>query len=144
MYGDALEAAGLDRTYGAYIDDVSALSLACTNVMTMFGLNRRLRGAAMGHLAAFEASSSVPSRKIAGGIARVGLPDTVAAYFHEHVEADAVHEHVASSDICGALVAAEPSLREDVFFGAAASLHLESLSGAELLHRWSTELEVAS
>jgi len=35
MYGDALEAAGLDRTYGAYIDDVSALSLACTNVMTM-------------------------------------------------------------------------------------------------------------
>ena len=109
MYGDALEAAGLDRTYGAYIDDVSALSLACTNVMTMFGLNRRLRGAAMGHLAAFEASSSVPSRKIAGGIARVGLPDAVAAYFHEHVEADAVHEHVASSDICGALVAAEPA-----------------------------------
>ena len=109
MYGDALEAAGLDRTYGAYIDDVSALSLACTNVMTMFGLNRRLRGAAMGHLAAFEASSSVPSRKIAGGIDRVGLPDAVAAYFHEHVEADAVHEHVASSDICGALVAAEPA-----------------------------------
>ena len=98
----------------------------------------------MGHLAAFEASSSVPSRKIAGGIARVGLQDAVAAYFHEHVEADAVHEHVASSDICGALVAAEPSLREDVFFGAAASLHLESLSGAELLDRWSTELEVAS
>ena len=144
MYGDALEAAGLNRTYGAYIDDVSALSLACTNVMTMFGLNRRLRGAAMGHLAAFEASSSVPSRKIAGGIARVGLPDAVAAYFHEHVEADAVHEHVASSDICGALVAAEPSLRVDVFFGAATSLHLESLSGAELLNRWAPGLEAAS
>jgi hypothetical protein len=144
MYGDALEAAGLDRTYGAYIDEVSALSLACTNVMSMFGLNRRLRGAAMGHLAAFEASSSVPSRKIAGGIERVGLPAAVAAYFHEHVEADAVHEHVASSDICGALVAAEPTLRDDVFFGAATTLHLDALSGTELLNRWETGLEVAS
>jgi hypothetical protein len=112
--------------------------------MSMFGVNRRLRGAAMGHLAAFEASSSVPSRKIAGGIERVGLPDAVSAYFHEHVEADAVHEHVASSDICGALVAAEPSLRGDVFFGAATSLHLDALSGAELLNRWTTDLEVAS
>ncbi|MET0999910.1 MAG: iron-containing redox enzyme family protein, partial [Marmoricola sp.] len=144
LYADALEAAGLDRTYGAYINDVSALSLACTNVMTMFGLNRRLRGAAMGHLAAFEASSSVPCRKIAGGLARVGLPDVVAEYFHEHVEADAVHEHVASSDICGAMVAEDPSLREDVLFGAAACLHLDSLAGAELLDRWTTELEQAS
>jgi hypothetical protein len=144
MYGDALEAAGLDRTYGAYIDEVSGLSLTCCNVMTMFGLSRRLRGAAMGHLAAFEASSSVPSRKIAAGIERVGLPDAVAAYFHEHVEADAVHEHVASNDICGALVAEDPSLREDVLFGAASSLYLDALAGGELLDRWTTGLERAS
>jgi hypothetical protein len=112
--------------------------------MTMFGLNRRLRGAAMGHLAAFEASSSVPCRKIAAGIERVGLPATVAAYFHEHVEADAVHEHVAANDICGALVAEDPSLREDVLFGAASSLHLDALAGAELLDRWTAGLEKAS
>ena len=99
----------------------------------------------MGHLAAFEASSSVPSRKIAAGIERVGLPDTVAAYFHEHVEADAVHEHVASSDICGAMVAEDPSLREDVLFGAASCLFLDAVSGAELLERWATpSLEEAS
>jgi hypothetical protein len=41
-------------------------------------------------------------------------------------------------------VAAEPSLRDDVFFGAATSLHLDGLSGAELLNRWTTGLEVAS
>lgn len=144
MYADALEAAGLEPTYGAYIDEVSALSLACSNTMTMFGLNRRLRGAAMGHLAAFEASSSVPSRKIAGGLERVGLPDVVAAYFHEHVEADAVHEQVAATDICGAMVGEDPALRDDVLFGAAACLHLDALSGAELLHRWTSELEQAS
>jgi pyrroloquinoline quinone (PQQ) biosynthesis protein C len=144
LYADALEAAGLDRTYGAYINDVSALSLACTNVMTMFGLNRRLRGAAMGHLAAFEASSSVPCRKIAGGLERAGFSAAVTEYFHEHVEADAVHEHVASSDICGAMVADDPSLRDDVLFGAATCLYLDSVAGAELLDRWTNGLEEAS
>ena len=144
LYAEALDAAGLDSSYGAYIDDVSALSLAMANTMSLFGLNRRLRGAAMGHLAAFEASSSVPSRKIAGGIERVGLPRQVTAYFSEHVEADAVHEQVAARDICGALVAAEPELREDVLFGVASCLHLESLAGAELLARWAAPLEAAS
>jgi hypothetical protein len=136
LYAQALEAAGLDSTYGAYIDEVSALSLAMANTMSLFGLSRRLRGAAMGHLAAFEASSSVPSRKVAGGIERLGLPEEVAAYFSEHVEADAVHEQVAARDICGALVEADPSLRDDVLFGVAACLHLESLAGRELLERW--------
>ena len=144
LYADALEAAGLDRTYGAYIDEVSALSLACTNTMTLFALNRRLRGAAMGHFAAFEASSSVPCRKIAAGLERLGFASAVAAYFHEHVEADAVHEQVASSDICGAMVAEDPSLREDVLFGAATCLLLDALSGAELLNRWTAEQEQAS
>lgn len=144
LYGDALQAAGLDRTYGAYIDVVSALSLASTNMVSMFGLNRRLRGAAMGHLAAFEASSSVPCRKIAGGLERAGFPPAVTAYFHEHVEADAVHEHVASHDICGVMVAEDPSLREDVLFGAAACLHVDGLCGAELLDRWTPGLRAAS
>lgn len=139
LFAEALAAAGLDPTYGTYIDQVSALSLACANVMSLFGLNRRLRGAAMGHLAAFEATSSVPSRKIAAGIERVGLPDACAAYFHEHVEADAVHEQVAAHDICGILVVEEPELLEDVLFGAASCLYLTALSGSELLERWSPE-----
>ncbi len=141
LYAGALEAAWLDPTYGAYINEVSALSLAGANVMTMFGLNRRWRGAAMGHLAAFEASSSVPCRKIAAGIERVGLPKAVAEYFHEHVEADAVHEHVASRDICGVMVAEDPSLRQDVLLGAASCLYLDARSGAELLRRWDDGLE---
>lgn len=144
LYADALEAAWLDPSYGAYIDQVSALSLASSNVMSMFALNRRLRGAAMGHLAAFEASSSVPSRKIAAGLERAGFPPAVSAYFHEHVEADAVHEHVACTDICATMVAADPSLREDVLFGAASCLFLDALSGGELLERWTAELEQAS
>jgi hypothetical protein len=144
LYADALTAAGLDPTYGAYVDEVSALTLANANVASLFALNRGLLAAAMGHFAMFEATSSVPSRKIAAGIERLGLPPAVATYFHEHVEADAVHEQIAVVDICGTLVSEKPSVRADVLFGAASCLHLEGLSGRELLSRWTARMDAAS
>lgn len=136
LFGDALEASGLDRRYGAYVDQIPGHTLAVNNVMSLFGLHRRLRGACMGHLAAFESTSSVPCRRIAAGIERVGLPSVVADYFHEHVEADAAHEQIAVRNICGALVAAEPALREDVLFGAAACLYLDAVAASHLLEGW--------
>jgi hypothetical protein len=139
LFADALAACGLDTRYGAYVDEVPGHTLAVNNVMSLFALQRRLRGAALGHLAAFEATSSVPCRRIAAGIERVGLPDVVAAYFHEHVEADSVHEQIAMRDICGSLVAGEPELREDVLFGVAACLYLDVLAARGLLAEWERE-----
>lgn len=136
LFADALAGCGLDPAYGAYVDSTPATSLAVNNVMSLFGLHRRLRGAALGHLAAFETTSAVPCRRIAGGIERVGLAPVVADYFHEHVEADSVHEQVALRDICGSLVQDEPALREDVLFGAAACAYLDDLAGRELLDDW--------
>jgi hypothetical protein len=146
LYAEALAGAGLDDRYGAYVREISGTSLASVNVMSLFALNRRWLAAGLGHFAAFEASSAVPSRRVASGIERLGLPVAVAAYFHEHVEADAVHEQVAARDVCGAYVAAHPDQRETVLFGAACHLHLEALSGAELLARWAPDqrAEVAS
>ena len=136
LFADALEGCGLDPSYGAYVDMTPATSLAVNNVMSLFGLHRRLRGAALGHLAAFETTSAVPCRRIAGGIERVGLAPVVADYFHEHVEADSVHEQVALHDICGSLVEDEPGLRGDVLFGAAACAYLDDIAGRELLDDW--------
>jgi Iron-containing redox enzyme len=148
LYARALHAAGLDPSYGGYIDEVSAVSLASANIMSLFCLNRRLRGAALGHFAAFEASSSVPSRRIAAAIERVGLDTAVSAYFDEHVEADAVHEQIAARDMCGAWVAEHPHLRDDVLMGAAAAVHLDALSAQDMMSRWSTshadDIEAAS
>jgi hypothetical protein len=138
MYARTLHAAGLDPAYGAYVGEISAISLASANVMSLFALNRRLVGAALGHLAAFEATSALPSRMVAAGIERLGLGDEVAAYFHEHVEADAVHEQVAAREICGAYVSEDPTRRRDVLFGAACLLYLDGLFGADLLARWET------
>jgi hypothetical protein len=147
MYAQTLSAAGLDPGYGAYIDTVTAISLASANVMSLFALNRRLVAAGAGHFAAFEASSSVPSRRVAAGLERLGLAEA-ADYFDEHVEADAVHEQVAARDLCGSLVDGNPALVDDVMFGAACAVHLDGLSGRELLARWAagedTDMEVAS
>ena len=139
LYAEALAAAGLDPSYGAYVDEISAVSLASANLMSLLCLNRRLRGAALGHFAVLEATSSVPSRRVAAAIERVGLGPTVAAYFDEHVEADAVHEQVAARDMCGAWVAEHPDRRGDVLFGAAAALHLDALSAQDLMGRWTRD-----
>jgi pyrroloquinoline quinone (PQQ) biosynthesis protein C len=139
LYAEALRASGLDDGYGAYVEQTPATTLAVNNLMSLFGLHRRLRGAALGHLAAFESTSSLPCRRIAAGIERVGLPEATAAYFHEHVEADAVHEQVAVRDVCGGLLESDPGLLPDVLFGVAACLLLDVVDGADLMGEWTDE-----
>jgi hypothetical protein len=138
MYGDTLVAVGLDPDYGAYVNEITAVSLASANVMSMFGLNRRLLAAGVGHFAAFEASSSVPSRRIAAGLERLDL-SPAAEYFTEHVEADAVHEQIAARDICGSVLRDDPTLLGEVVFGVVCALYLDDLSGREFLARWGVD-----
>ncbi len=137
LFGDALAAIGLDSSYGAYVAEVSAVSLASANVMSLFALNRRLRACGIGHFAAFEASSSVPSRRIAAGLERLEMPSASRTYFLEHVEADSIHEQVAARDLCGAFVEGHPDLEDEVMFGAACALLLDRMSGDELMAQWS-------
>lgn len=136
MFGRSLRGAGLDDTYGAYIDLVPAVTLASLNTMSLFGLNRRLLGAICGHLAAFEMTSSLPSRMYADGFRRLGFGDDVTAYFDEHVEADSVHEQIAGRDLAGALAEAEPALLPDIMFGAAACLFVDGLAADQPRIDW--------
>ena len=136
MFGDGLEGCGLSREYGTYVDLVPGYTLAGNNAMSLLGLHRRLRGAAMGHLGAFEATSSLPCRKLAGGVRRLGLPEVVAAYFDEHVEADAVHEQLAFRDICASLVSSGQAAEEDVVLGATICLLMDAVVGERMLADW--------
>ncbi len=70
LFARAMHGAGLDSGFGGYIDDVPAITLATGNLMSMFGLNRRLRGGIVGHLSAYEMTSSQPSRMYAKGLRR--------------------------------------------------------------------------
>ena len=48
-------------------------TLADDNLMSLFGLHRRLRGALLGHLAAYEMTSSLPNRRYGNGLRRLGV-----------------------------------------------------------------------
>ncbi|HEV7813054.1 MAG TPA: iron-containing redox enzyme family protein, partial [Leifsonia sp.] len=45
IFARTMRGLGLDDSYGAYVDDVPAITLASFTMMSMFGLNRGLRGA---------------------------------------------------------------------------------------------------
>jgi hypothetical protein len=137
LFAATMRALGLDDSYGAYWADATAETFASVNVMTLFGLHRRLRGAALGHLAALEMTSTMPNRRYGNGLRRLGHDVTATAYFDEHVEADAVHEQVASVDLCGSFARAEPALARDVLWGAACCLTVDRLAGTALLSAWS-------
>lgn len=136
LFAGTMRALGLDDTYGAYVDRATAATLASVNVMSLFGLHRRLRGAIVGHLAAFEMTSSIPCRKYGNGFRRLGYGEDATFYFDEHVEADAVHEQIAARDLAGGLVEAEPHLLDDVLWGAACCMALDALVGTQVIEAW--------
>ena len=136
LYAEGMRASGLEPSYADHLHLAPLEVLEQNNTLSLFGLHRRLRGAALGHLAAFEATSSLPSRRMAQGLERLGFPDEMVAYYTEHVEADAVHEQLAVRTICAALLEEEPELEEDLWFGAFTCLDLEDRFARAMLARW--------
>ncbi len=136
LYARAMEALDLDSRYGAYLDLIPGVTLATVNLMSLLGLHRRLRGAALGHLALTEMTSSDANRAYASGLRRLGLGAQATDFFDEHVEADAVHDAIAVHDMAGAFATDEPALAEDVVFGALALLAVERRFAEHLLGAW--------
>jgi hypothetical protein len=136
LFERAMEALGLDSRYGAYVDHLPAVTLATVNLMSMFGLHRRLRGAIVGHLALFEMTSSIPNRRYANGLRRLGFGTDATAFYDEHVVADAVHENVAAIELAGGLARQQPELAADILWGAAALDELERRFAHHLLDAW--------
>jgi hypothetical protein len=121
-----MDALGLDSEPGAYLDVIPGVTLATVNLMSLLGLHRRWRGAIVGHLALFEMTSSIPNRRYANGLRRLGLGEDATDFFDEHVEADAVHENVAAVDLAGGLARQDPRLAPDVLWGARALALLDA------------------
>jgi hypothetical protein len=136
LFANTMEALGLDGTYGHYIDRWPGVTLAAVNLVTGLGLHRRRRGALVGHLAAFEMTSSIPNRRYGNGLRRLGFGPEATHFYDEHVEADAVHENIAAWDLAGGLAAEEPEVAADIFFGARALLQVEARWAAHLMDSW--------
>lgn len=136
LFAQTMAGLGLDTGFGAYINAIPAITLASVNMMSLFGLHRRLRGAIAGHLAIYEMTSSIPSSRYARGLRRLGFGTEVTEYFDEHVEADAVHEQIAGRDLAGGLIEADPQLGPAVFFGARAVCFIDELLGRWQMDAW--------
>jgi Iron-containing redox enzyme len=136
LFAKTMAGLGLDPTYGAYLELLPAETLATVNLLSGFGLHRSRRGALVGHLAAFEMTSSIPNRRYGNALRRLGYGEEVTDFYDEHVEADAVHEAIAAWDLAGGLAREEPRLAPDILFGARALLALEARWGARLLCSW--------
>jgi hypothetical protein len=136
LFAGMMRDLGLDAGYGALWDDAPAVAFTAVNTMSLFGLNRRWRGAALGHLAVVEMTSSEPSRRYSAGLRRLGFDERTTVFYDEHVEADAVHEQIAAVDMCGGLVRDEPALLPDVLLGAAAAIATDGLTARALLGAW--------
>jgi hypothetical protein len=131
LYAQTMEAIGLDPSYGAYLDAIPGTTLATVNLMSLFGLHRRLRGAIVGHLALLEMDSTQPNRRYGNALRRLGFGPDATDFYDEHVEADAVHEALAAHDLAGALAIDEPEMAVDILFGAQAMLALDETVGKQ-------------
>jgi len=136
LFADTMDELGLDTTYGAYIDHLPGSTLATVNLMSFFGLHRRWRGAIIGHLALFEMESSVPNRRYAAGLRRLGCGEQATDFFDEHVMADAIHESLAAVDLAGGLARQQPELTADILWGAATLLELDGRVARHTLAAW--------
>jgi Iron-containing redox enzyme len=136
LFAVAMEALGLDPAYGAYLEHIPGHTLATVNLMSLFGLHRRHRGAIVGHLALFEMTSSLPNGRYAAGLRRLGFDSPATDFFDEHVEADAVHENVAAVDLAGGLASLEPEVASDILWGARCLASLDRRFADRLLDAW--------
>jgi hypothetical protein len=136
LFADSMEALELDPSYGAYLDRVPGFTLSTVNLMSFFGLHRRWRGAAMGHLALYEMGSAVPNRRYGNGLRRLGYGAEATYFFDEHAEADAVHDNIAAVDLAGGLARQQPGMAGDVLFGARALLLVDAGWAPRVLGAW--------
>ncbi|MCU1371377.1 MAG: iron-containing redox enzyme family protein [Ilumatobacteraceae bacterium] len=136
IFAAAMEQLGLNAEFGHYIDRLPGTTLATDNLASMFGLNRRLRGALVGHLALFEMTSVVPMSRYLAAARRLGGLDAFEKFYEVHVEADAHHGELALNKMVAGFMETEPDLAADVIFGAAALAKVEARFARRLLTSW--------
>ena len=137
LFADAMRSLDLDPTYGAYVDRLPAVTLAMTNLISMFGLHRRLRGALVGHLAGFEMNSVGPMARYSAWLETLGIGGDGRRFYDVHVQADEAHQHIAVDDLVGGFLESDPGQADEVLFGARALGLVEKAFAGHVVNAWS-------
>ncbi|HYI62872.1 MAG TPA: iron-containing redox enzyme family protein [Acidimicrobiales bacterium] len=136
LFAEAMADLGLDPTFGRYVDRLPGVTLATDNLVSMFGLHRRLRGALVGHLALFEMCSVLPMSRYLAAARRLGPLPALERFYAVHVEIDEHHGRLARDQMAAPVVASDPSLGPEVVFGAAALSRCEARLAGHILGAW--------
>lgn len=121
----------LEAGCGAYAEWFPAVALAALNTRSMFGLNRRLRGAAAGHLAVEHLTAREPQESSARALRRLGWADRTAP-----AESTGSGGPPCGPELATRLMEEDTSLADDLFFGAASACLLDRLCGRWQLEAW--------
>lgn len=140
LFARTMRELGLNDQPYALINRQGASALAVSNLISTLALRASLRGALVGHLAVFEMTSVEPMARSAAGLRRLGASDGTCRFYDVHVLADSEHEHMAAAMV-EALVEDDPTLANDVAFGAAAAIAVEGRYARALLGRWAAQAE---
>ena len=136
LFADSMRLIGLDSRYGAYLDRMPAITLATVNLVSMFGLHRRLLGALVGHLTLFETTSVGPMSHYSRAVARLGFDEDARRFFDVHVAADTRHGEIALEKIAGGMLDTDPNMGREILFGAWALNDLEARFTEHVLGHW--------
>ncbi|MCU1499979.1 MAG: iron-containing redox enzyme family protein [Acidimicrobiales bacterium] len=139
LFAAAMDELGLASDMGHYLDRLPGVTLATDNLVSLFGLNRRLRGALAGHLALFEMCSVTPMSRYLAAARRLGGLPAMERFYAVHVEADVHHARLALDGMIAPLAADEPALAPDIVFGAAALARTEARFARSILDAWSRQ-----
>lgn len=136
LFARTMELAELDPRPGAYADYLPAISLASANLVSFFGLHRRLAGAAHGHVTVGEMLSRADGSKLSCGLARLGFDPEATRCFEVESGSTAGPAPIATNDRAGGPDEDDPGTRDQMFFGAAASCLLHDLVDQWQLDSW--------
>lgn len=140
LFAATMRELGVDDRLHAHLGRVPASAFMISNLVSMFGLNRRWRSALVGHLTVFEMTSVVPMGRYARGLRRMGAPPAARRFYEVHTLADAEHELLAL-EMLTALVEDDPASRADALFGVQAVLATEALFARTLLECFARRAE---
>ncbi len=136
LFATTMEELGLDPTYGAYLDVLPGTTLATTNLISWFGLHRRLLPALLGHLAVFEMTSVGPMGRYGEVVDHHHAGAEARRFYDVHVEADAHHGPLASSVLVGEYLARRPADAALVLWGAQTLMAVEHHFTLQLIDCW--------
>ncbi len=144
LFANTMVALGLDPSYGSYVEILPAATLAKVNLVSMFALHRRWRGALVGHLVVFEMTSIQPMGRYSQALERLGVGPEGRRFYDVHVQVDARHAVIARDRLVAGLMSTEPYLGADVLFGASAVTMLEQRFTDHLLTSWDQNISSLS